>query len=83
MPGRGTVDVVFVLKRLNEKVRAKNKQFFTFVDLEKAFDKTFDWVPREGIHFALMQKGGPGYLVNGVMFFYKGCKTTGSIDGEL
>ena len=25
MPGRGTVDVVFVLKRLNEKFRAKNK----------------------------------------------------------
>ena len=25
MPVRGTVDVVFVLKRLNEKFRAKNK----------------------------------------------------------
>ena len=40
-------------------------------------------MPREGIHFALLQKGVPGYLVNGVMFFYKGYKTTGSIDGEL
>ena len=28
MPGRGTVDPVFVLRRLNEKFRAKNKIFF-------------------------------------------------------
>ena len=35
--GRGTVDVVFILSRL-EKFRAKNKLFFVFVDLEKAFD---------------------------------------------
>ena len=27
MPGRGTIDVVFVLRRLNEKFRAKNKLF--------------------------------------------------------
>ena len=27
MPGRGTIDVMFVLRRLNEKFRAKNKLF--------------------------------------------------------
>ena len=44
MPEKGTVDVVFVLRRLTEKFRAKNKKlFFIFVDLEKAFDR----VPRE------------------------------------
>ena len=38
MPGRGTVDAVFVLRRLTEKFRAKNKKlFFVFVDLEKPF----------------------------------------------
>ena len=64
MPGRGTVDAVFVLRRLTEKFRAKNKKlFFVFVDLEKAFDR----VPREVIQFALRQKGAPEYLVNGVM----------------
>ena len=37
MPGRGTVDAVFVLRRLCEKFRAKNmKLFFIFGDLEKA-----------------------------------------------
>ena len=47
MPGKGTV---FVLRRLREKFRAKNKKlFFIFVDLEKAFD----WVPREVVHFDL------------------------------
>ena len=44
MPGRGTVDAVFVLRRLTEKFRTKNKKLlFVFVDLEKAFYR----VPRE------------------------------------
>ena len=54
MLGRGTVDAVFVLRRLSEKFRAKNKKlFFIFVNQEKAFD----WVPREVICFALRQRG--------------------------
>ena len=61
MPGRGTVDAVFVLRRLTEKFRAKNKKLFlVFLDLENAFDR----VPREVIQFALSQKGAPKYLVN-------------------
>ena len=80
MPGRGTVDAVFVLRRLMEKFRAKNKKlFFVFVDLEKAFD----WVPREVIRFALRRKGVPEYLVNGVMSLYDCCKTAVLVDGEL
>ena len=48
IPRKGTVDAVFVLRRLSEKFRAKNKKlFFVFVDLEKAFDQ----VPREVIRF--------------------------------
>ena len=71
MSGRGNVDVVFVLRMLNEKFRAKNKKlFFIFVDLEKAFD----WVPRKVICFAFGRKGVPGYLVNGVMSFYLDCE---------
>ena len=38
MPRRGTVDAAFVLRRLTEKLRAKNKKLlFIFVELEKAF----------------------------------------------
>ena len=78
-PRRGTVDAVFVLSRLSEKFRAKNKLFFIFVDLKKDFDRV-SW---EVFHFALRRKGVPEYLVNGVMSLYKGCKTASSVDGEL
>ena len=62
MAGRGTVDAVFVLRRLSKKLRAKNKKFFfIFVDLEKTFDR----VPREVIRFALRRKGVSEYLANG------------------
>ena len=72
MSGRRTVDAVFVLRRLSEKIRAKNKNlFFIYVDLEKAFD----WVPREVIRFTLRRKAVPEYLVNRVMSLYKDCKT--------
>ena len=55
---------MFVLRRLTEKFKAKNKKlFFIFVDLEKAFDR----VPREAIRFALRWKGVQEYLVDGVV----------------
>lgn len=39
MPGRGTVDAVFNLKRLTEKYQSKVKKlFYVFADLEKVFD---------------------------------------------
>ena len=79
IPGRGTVDAVFVLRRLSEKFRAKNKLFFVFVDLEKVSDR----VTREATRFALRRKGAPEYLINGVMSLYKGCKTVVSVGGEL
>ena len=80
MSGRGTVDALFVLRRLMEKFRAKSKKlFFVFVDLEKAFDQ----VPMEVIRFALRQKGVPEYVVNGVMSLYEGCKTAILVDGKL
>ena len=49
MPERETVDAVFLLRRLSEKFRAKNKLFFMCVDLAKAFD----WVLSKVICFAL------------------------------
>ena len=52
--------------RLTEKFRAKNRCFFVFLDLEKAFD----WKPREAIRFALRQKRIPEYLVDGIMSLY-------------
>ena len=64
MRGRGTVDTVFVLRRLSEKFRAKNnKMFFIFDDLEIVFDQ----ILRKVIHFATRWKDVPEYLVNEVM----------------
>ena len=79
MAQRGTADSVFVLRRHIEQFKAKNKKFFfAFADLEKVFD----WVPRKVIRFALRQSVS-GYLINGVISFYQGCKTAASVDGEL
>ena len=80
MSGRGTANAAFVLRRLSEKFRAKNKMlFFIVVDLKKAFDQ----VPREVICFAFRRKGVPEYLLNEVISLSKSCKTTISVDGEL
>ena len=44
MPGIGTIDAVFILRRLQEEYLDKEKKLYMcFVDLEKAFDK----VPRK------------------------------------
>jgi len=43
MPGRGTTDPIFILRQVQEKILEGNrKRYWTFVDLEKAFDR----VPR-------------------------------------
>ena len=40
MPGRGTTDVIFILRQLQEKyLRKKKNIYFAFVDLEKAFNR--------------------------------------------
>ena len=46
----GTTDAIFIIRQLQEKYRAKRKNFyFDFVDLEKAFNR----VPRELTRWAL------------------------------
>ena len=53
---RGTTDMVFVLRQLQEKCREQNKELYeTFVDLTKAFDN----VSRKGLWLILERLGCP------------------------
>ena len=56
MPGRGTTDALFVVQRMHEEFRDKEKKLYMcFVDIEKAFDR----VPRKAKAWAIRKKGLP------------------------
>ena len=79
MPGKGTIDTVFIL-RLQEEYRAKEKKLYIcFVDLEKAFDR----VPRKVMEWAMRKKGIPEAMVRAVMSLYEGAKTRVRVGSEL
>ena len=68
MPGRGTIDAIFILRQLQEKHMAANKTLYmVFVDLEKAFDR----VPRSVIWWAMRKLGIEEWLVRVVQSMYE------------
>ena len=72
MPGKGTTDALFILRRMQEEFRGKEKKLYMcFVDLEKAFDR----VPRKVMKWALRKKSLPEVLVKAVMSLYEGSRT--------
>ena len=78
MPGKSTVDAIFILGRMQESYLEKNRKLFIcFVDLEKAFER----VPRKVIEWALRKKLVPERLVQAVMSMYKGPKTRVKVGG--
>lgn len=67
MPGRGTIDVIFIAQQRQEKHLAKDKIFnFTVVNLEKAFDCD----PREVLWWAMRYLGVPEKLVSTIQVMY-------------
>ena len=53
MPGNGTADAIFVVRRMQEEYQKKDKKLYMcFVDMEK----TFDGVPRKVMEWAIRKK---------------------------
>jgi len=65
MEGKGTTDAIFIVRQMQEKFRAKGKKlYFSFVDLEKSFDR----VPREVTRWAVCKLRVEEWLVSEVMY---------------
>ena len=53
MPSKGTTDVIFIMRKVEEKHQAKKKLYYGFADLENNFDR----VPREVLRWVLRNMG--------------------------
>ena len=80
MPGKGTTDALFLVRRLQKEHRAKDKRMYMcYVGLEKAFDR----VPRRVMEWAMRKKGLPEILVKAVMSLYEGAETKVKVGSGL
>ena len=79
VPGRGTTDAIFVARQMQEKFIAANKPlYFTFVDLEKAFDR----VPRDVLWWALRSLGVEEWAVQAVQSMYSNARSRVRVNGQ-
>ena len=53
MPGKGTTDAIFIMRKVEEKHQAKKMLYYAFAELEKKFDR----VPREVLRWVLRKMG--------------------------
>ena len=72
MPGKETVDTIFIVRRMQEKYQKKDKKLYMcFVDMEKASDR----VPRKVMEWTTRKNGLSEVMVRAVMGLYDGSKT--------
>ena len=72
MPGKSTVDAIFITRQVQEKfLEGNRKLYWCFVDLEKAFDR----VPREVVYWSLRKRGVPERLIGIIKSLYAGART--------
>ena len=80
MPGKGTIDAVFILRQIQDEYLAKQKNLcMWFVDLEEVFDR----VPRKVVEWAMRKKGIPEALVTAVISLHKGARTRVKVGTHL
>ena len=77
MPGRGTTDAIFIVRQLQEKFLAKNKNLYlAFVDLEKAFNR----VPHQILWWAMRKLGIDEWIIQLVQAMYCEVKSNVRVD---
>ena len=80
MPGKGTMDAIFIARQLQERFLEKKKElFFAFIDLEKAFDR----VPREVVKWAMRKLGVDEWLVKIIMAMYEDSNSAVRINNTI
>ena len=77
MPGKGTTDIIFIMRQVHQS--KKKKLYYTFVDLEKAFDR----VPKKVVRWALRKLGVDEWLIRTVMALYTEACTVVRTDAGL
>ena len=76
---RGTIDVIFTARQLQEKCQEQNVDLYmTFVDLTKAFDT----VSRDGLWKIMVMFGCPPRYIAMVRQFHDGMQARVQNDGE-
>ena len=77
---RGTIDIIFTVKQLQEKCQEQNVDLYmTFVDLSKAFDT----VSPEGLWKIMAKFGCPAKFIAIVRQFHDGMLARIQNDGEF
>ena len=72
MSGKGTVDAIFIVRRMQEEYQKKDKKLhMSFVDMEKAFDG----VRRKVMEWAMRKKCPSEVMVRTVTSLYNYAKT--------
>ena len=67
MPGNGTADAIFIVRRMQEKYQKKDKKLYVcIVDMKKAFER----VPRKVMEWAMRKKGLSEVIVRADMSLY-------------
>ena len=78
--GRGTMDMIFAARQLQEKCREQQRELYAvFVDLTKAFDS----VDRSALWEVLLKIGCPPEFINIIRSFHEGMRAAVVENGEM